>query len=72
MHHLTSWEAYTGSVAEWLGGLLEAEDIKPDDIVWRGEDGSYAVGSDWPTDKDFDTEMVDDGNVAEWLDAAFA
>jgi len=70
MYHLTAWAAHTGSVTKWLNELLESGDITPTDIVWMGDDGSYAVGSDWPTADDFDndTEMTDKGTVAEWTE----
>jgi len=69
MQYLSAWAAYTGSVTEWITSLLESGDITPADIIWIGDDGSYAVGEDWPTSDDFDndTEMNDHGTVAEYL-----
>ena len=67
MKHFTAWQAHTESVHEWIAGLVESGDADTDDIVWAGDDGSYAVGG-WPGDSDEDAdEMSDSGSVAEWL-----
>ena len=72
MEHLSAWAAYTGSVTEWLEGMLESGDIQPNYVVWSGADGSYAVG-EFATAQEEDeyyeagVELSDVGTVGEWL-----
>jgi len=72
MQHLSAWAAHTGSVTEWIAGLLEAGDIAPNSTVWTGADGSYAVGefATVQEQEDYDeagVELTDVGTVAEYL-----
>jgi hypothetical protein len=72
MHYLSAWAAYTGSVTEWIAGLLESGDITPADTVWQGPDGSYAVGELATAQEEAEyeeagVELSDAGTVEEWL-----
>ena len=70
MEFQSAWQAYTGSTVKWLRGLAKNGTIAENDTVWQGPDGSYGVGD--PTlgqmDDEAIMEMVDVGNVSEWID----
>ena len=66
---LTSWQATTGSVFDWIKNMpVEAKN----ETVWRGADGGYAVGDAagiYEDDPEEDLEFwTDTGTVADWID----
>lgn len=68
MNYLSAWQAYTGSVYQWLRDLCIAGDVDANSTVWAGANGAYAVGDDYdPEDFEDDTEYTDSGTVGDWL-----
>ena len=54
------------NLSELKNNLDKLDDNSP---VWRGEDGSYAVGHTFSIeDEEGETDYIQDGTVAEWKD----
>lgn len=69
MKHFSSWEiARSGSLRNILTKALKAGKVRRDDVVWRGPDGSVAVGADAADLDDEYTDFTASGSVDEYID----
>ena len=61
MLYFTPWQIATSDLRK----LIIESDASDGDPVWRGADGSYAVGFPGPDDEDLN-EYVQEGVVGDW------
>ena len=68
MEHLTAHEAQKTGARQWLTSLVHAHKVARDNVVWRGDDGSFSVAPSNISEFDTEVEYVAAGTVEEYLD----
>ena len=67
MVYFSAWQIHTEGLPGLLRDALNANRIKPSDVVWYGPSGDVVVADD-VAHTEYD-EYTDNETVAEWLDA---
>lgn len=69
MNRISSCELFAKGTYTALQNAIERGDITATDTVWRGPDGSVAVGTFPDVDSEVEyADFTDSGTVREWLD----
>lgn len=67
MTFFSAWQNFISSVSANVRAAVDSGDVQPNDIVWRGPDGSVIIASDPASLSEEYAEHVDSGRVREYL-----